>query len=210
MQNQHSSSSSSSDASAKDKISTSKPSSTNSTNSKNDNNNNPSKTTTSSTEVDPASLEGAPFDINARDSKGLSLLFVASVLGYEAPIKKLVSSGADVSIFIKNDIDILRKEYLWKLNDIIDNSGNTALAAASLLGHTNIVSYLLSEGADCNLANGDGYTPLYLASKGGYTDIVSRLLDAGAEVNVRTEEEGDTALHISCLKGHEEISYTYI
>lgn len=76
-----------------------------------------------------------------------------------------------------------------------------------MLGHANIVNYLLSEGADCNLGNGDGYTPLYLGSKCGYTDIVVRLLDAGAEVNVRTEEEGDTALHIACLKGHEEISY---
>lgn len=60
-----------------------------------------SPSTISSTSTASSSVDATPpakFDINARDSNGLSLLFISSVLGYEPQTKKLVESGADVNI----------------------------------------------------------------------------------------------------------------
>lgn len=52
----------------------------------------------SSTDL-PPSTTNIKFDVNARDTKGLSLLFIGVVLGYELQVKRLLEVGADVSIF---------------------------------------------------------------------------------------------------------------
>ncbi|KAF2069648.1 hypothetical protein CYY_009033 [Polysphondylium violaceum] len=129
---------------------------------------------------DPSSI-----DVNARDSKGMSLLFSAAFLGYEYQVRRLIESGAN--------------------SNIQDNQGNTPMIAASALGSELIVDFLLENRADPNIMNDDGISPLYAACKGGYVSIVQSLVDRQSEVSVKTFSKGETPLHIASLKGYDEI-----
>jgi len=129
---------------------------------------------------DPSSI-----DVNARDSKGMSLLFSAAFLGYEYQVRRLIESGAN--------------------SNIQDNQGNTPMIAASALGSELIVDFLLENRADPNIMNDDGISPLYAACKGGHVAIVQSLVDRQSEVSVKTYTKGETPLHIAALKGYDEI-----
>jgi len=57
--------------------------------------------------------------------------------------------------------------------------GATALHWAALKGHTQIVIYLVSQGADVNAPNGKGETPVKVAERAGKTDVVDFLKSRG-------------------------------
>ncbi|KAF8528769.1 hypothetical protein BU17DRAFT_37329 [Hysterangium stoloniferum] len=66
--------------------------------------------------------------------------------------------------------------------DIEDKEGETALHKASLHGHVQLVSYLLSlpnGKADVHAQDNDGWTPLHNACSKGYLDIVKWLCEKG-------------------------------
>ena len=54
--------------------------------------------------------------------------------------------------------------------------------------YADIVSYLVSRGADVNEIDKDGNSLLTYACAYGYKDIVSYLIDKGANINHRTKE----------------------
>ena len=53
----------------------------------------------------------------------------------------------------------------------------TPIFFASQTGHFSVVSYLLHNGADPNIANEHGWTPLMTASANGYDDVIMILLE---------------------------------
>ena len=55
----------------------------------------------------------------------------------------------------------------------VDNDGETPLDLASYNGYKEIVSDLISAGADVNKSDNDGMTPLEQASYKGHKEIVS-------------------------------------
>ena len=68
----------------------------------------------------------------------------------------------------------------------VDNYGNTSLHNASVGRHTEVVCYLLEQGADRDKANKDGFTPLHQAAANGFFDIVKLLMVYGVDLNTRT------------------------
>ncbi len=82
--------------------------------------------------------------------------------------------------------------------------GWTALMYASYYGHTDIVSSLISDGADVNAKNNDGVTALMWASAEGNRDVAKILIDAKADVNAKNNK-GATALSWTTTYGHTEI-----
>ncbi|KYQ94316.1 putative homeobox transcription factor [Tieghemostelium lacteum] len=124
-------------------------------------------------------------DVNGRDNKGLSLLFTASVLGYEFQVRRLIEYGANPNIR--------------------DNQGNTPLIAAALLGNSPILDNLLEHQADPNQINDDGVSPLYAACKSGHLSIVKSLLENHSEVGQKVISTGETCLHIASIKGYDKI-----
>ena len=69
-------------------------------------------------------------------------------------------------------------------------SGNTLLAAAALMGHTEIVTLLLEHGADVNARSRDDGTALHAAAFLGRTETVKLLLKKGADTTLQNNMGG--------------------
>ncbi len=113
-------------------------------------------------------------------------LLVASRDGDTARVKSLISHGTDV-------------------NHQQDNSGTTALIAASANGHTEIVQKLLAKGANANLKDSSGRTALMAAASNRQGEIVTALLAAKADVQAR-DAEGKSAIVLAVMADDEEIT----
>ncbi len=69
-------------------------------------------------------------------------------------------------------------------------SGDPLLFIASLMGHTDIMEFLLKKGADVNGVNRDGNTTLHAAAFLGRTEAAKLLLKHGVDVHVRNHSGG--------------------
>ena len=129
-----------------------------------------------------------PFNYNELISKhgGLAALHFAARQGSMATADALIKAGANV-------------------NQRGAGDQTTPVLVAAINGHFDLVSYLLDNGADPNLASIGGVTPLYavvnvqwqprsfypqprayLQQKTSYLDLMKKLLDKGADPNART------------------------
>ena len=79
-----------------------------------------------------------------------------------------------------------------------DSTHGTALFAASVGGHTDCVSALISAGADVELGFDEG-TPLMIACFAGHVDIVTALLAAGADVHKHVASSDDRRLRAAAI-----------
>jgi ankyrin repeat protein len=89
-------------------------------------------------------------------------------------------------------------------------SHTTALHAASVKGHLQVASLLLTNGANPDSRDDLGRVPLHRVSQGGLRsksslEIARLLVDSGADVNV-TDEEGCAPLHAAAHSGYHEIA----
>ncbi len=75
---------------------------------------------------------------------------------------------------------------------------------AAILGRsTDILEYLLSQGAEINVKGRYGQTPLQMAAYMGYTDVMRILLNHGVDVN-EPGGWGESALHWAAVRGYIE------
>ncbi|RYP67000.1 hypothetical protein DL771_007496 [Monosporascus sp. 5C6A] len=80
----------------------------------------------------------------------------------------------------------------------------TALHAASVKGHKEVVEILLDKGAGINTQDGSYGTALQAASVRGRKEVVEMLLDKGADINAQGGFYG-TALQAASAKDHQEV-----
>lgn len=140
-------------------------------------------------------LDGAPFndgvhlllesgiEVNARDNRGVTPLFIAASFGRPQLVSALIENDAEVNI---TDI-----EGYTPLHYVVrDYGGPTA----------QIIKTLLDNGVDVNAKSGDGTMPIHLATKrDGNHHIVKVLLGHGADTNAR-DGKGRTPLHCVVLQ----------
>jgi hypothetical protein len=92
------------------------------------------------------------------------------------------------------------------INAVHGKDGSTALMAASLKGHSDVVMSLLSHGAGVNTTRvKDGTTALMVASLKGHSGVVALLLAASATVNSVRTDNGGTALMMASQDGHTDV-----
>jgi ankyrin repeat protein len=82
---------------------------------------------------------------------------------------------------------------------------DTPLMGAAEHGHQEIVSILLTSGANVNKVNSEGKTALSLAAEKGHLEIVKLLLAAGADIYACTNNLSETPLGLLAAKNKQAI-----
>lgn len=123
--------------------------------------------------------EGA--NVNARNERGETPLYLATRAAYAPLVSVLIIAGANV-------------------NAPADD-GTTPLHVAAEQGNLAIAQILVSEGANPNTKAKNGTTPLHVAAKQGNAKLVENLIDAGANVSL-PDASGQSAVNIARRNGH--------
>jgi hypothetical protein len=88
---------------------------------------------------------------------------------------------------------------IWCLNKGVKiNTKNDALISASILGHLEVVKYLVEKGVDVNTQSS---AALRFASQYGKLEVVKYLLENGADIHSRNDE----ALILASQNGHLDV-----
>lgn len=85
----------------------------------------------------------------------------------------------------------------------VDDRGDTLAHYAAWFGFENVIARLLCFPPTLSSQNRHGLTPLMLAAFRNRGKIVQMLVTAGVNANIQ-DEEGNTALHLAAVEGHEE------
>ncbi len=96
------------------------------------------------------------------------------------------------------------------INRLHGKDGFTAMMRAAYYGHTELVHFLLTSGADPNQMATDGASALFWASVRGHEVIVELLLASGSHVDAvrqsddpqRERNDGPTPLNVAISNGH--------
>lgn len=120
-------------------------------------------------------------NIEEVNDEGYTPLMEAAREGHEDMVALLLSKGANI-------------------NAATEETQETALTLACCGGFTEVVEFLIKQGADLELG---ASTPLMEAAQEGHTDLVRFLLENNANVHAVTQT-GDTALTHACENGHTD------
>ncbi len=118
---------------------------------------------------------------------GFPVFALSVAFGHRSVAEYLLERGADVNAASQNA------------------TGYTALTGAVANGHTDLVAWLLSCGANANHRYGPAYSPLHEAAANGRLELVRLLLEHGADLAARTDD-GKTALSYAEERGHKEVA----
>eukprot|EP01048_Picozoa_sp_COSAG05_P021010 COSAG05_NODE_3738_length_1870_cov_1.447205_2_plen_408_part_00 len=126
-----------------------------------------------------------PLPIDAREGEhvdGLTALHYATASGSLELAQLLVEAGCDVNL--------------------ADGSGDTALLSACNLGHVEVASILLANGAAIDLQNsGSSESPLIVAVRNENVELVELLLSTGAATDL-VAKDGHTALGAAAVSNN--------
>ena len=103
-----------------------------------------------------------------------------------------------------------REQILQRMKyPITHGKKETPIFIASQNGHFSVVSYLLHNGADPNIANEYGWTPLMTASANGHDDVIMILLEWKVPINTQNKN-GETAIFIASQNNHSSVISTLL
>ena len=118
---------------------------------------------------------------------GFPILALAAVFGQFEVTKYLHAKGGDANAAATN------------------GSGYNALTGAVTSGHTEIVKWLLENGADPNYRYANNYSPLLNAAANGHLEILKLLIAHGADLHAKTND-GKTALAFAEERKHGAVA----
>jgi ankyrin repeat protein len=117
---------------------------------------------------------------------GFPVVALAAVFGRLDVVRYLADHGAEVNASAAN------------------GGGYNALTGAVASGHTEIVRWLLQNGANPNHRYGTGYSPLLTAAANGHFEIVKLLLTHGADLHATTND-GKSAVSLATERSHPAV-----
>ena len=113
---------------------------------------------------------------------------------------------SDFVKFAENgNLDEVKRLFRPNIINTRDHENDTALLKASRnCDATNVVSFLLENGADVDDRDLIDQTPLIVASQHGCKNIVELLLNAGSNIKHKNQQ-GETALLTATQEGHIDV-----
>ncbi|XP_021654457.2 protein VAPYRIN [Hevea brasiliensis] len=145
-------------------------------------------------------------DPTIADDRGRSAFDVARDKGYDEILETL--ERGEVVLMAARQGSLEHLESLLKKGaskNYKDQYGITALHAAAIKGHKNIVSMLVEFGVDLECQDNEGHVPLHLAVESGSLETVEVLVGRGANVNAKSNR-GATPLSMAIALGYTDIS----
>ena len=97
------------------------------------------------------------------------------------------------------------KNILTKFINSKDEYGKTPIHNAADNGDSNMVDYLIVNGAEVNVPDQRGWTPIHFAVYEGHTEVAKCLIEKGATVDAITNG-GATPLYVASQNGHNEVA----
>lgn len=88
------------------------------------------------------------------------------------------------------------------------NEGDTPLAWASYTGHSDIVEFLIGQGANLHNKNKQNYTPLHWACYIGHLNVVKILVHYGADIFAKNDYD-ETPIYCASDCGRDDV-YAYL
>ncbi|CAL0319175.1 unnamed protein product [Lupinus luteus] len=121
-------------------------------------------------------------DPNIKDLEGSVPLWEARLIRHKTIMKLLIDNGADISdanpghvactAAAQNNLELLKEVVQCGIDVTQPNkNGTTALHAAVCEGNTEMVQFLLDQGANIDKIDGNGWTPRDLADQQGHEEI---------------------------------------
>ncbi len=144
-------------------------------------------------------------NVNLVDDFGRSALLYAIINRSNKCIKVLLANNANISLadnkgfdvamhcFVSGNkfiADLLVQKSIVLLREYDDNK--TSLIFAAMAGNTDMVTYLIEAGADCNMADKKKRTALMYAAANNHLDSVRVLIEANANISLK-DKNGHTA-----------------
>lgn len=134
-------------------------------------------------------------NINSKDDKGQSAIFIAVINGLPKMVTLLLANGA--------------------LVNLVDDANWSPLHYAAANGYQNILLLLLHAGAPINLINVDRNSALHLACSNGHLNCCKAILFFAEhmliKININGQnKKGDTPLHIASRWGFQEMIETLL
>ncbi|CAG9977323.1 unnamed protein product [Clonostachys byssicola] len=156
-------------------------------------------------------------DLEARDKRSSSPLYIAAYRGHAKIVELLLGRGASVAaanIERWTPINVAASfgrlqivRVLWENGANIttpNQDGWTPIYSASRYGHINVVEFLADKGADIGKRDNYGMPPLLAAASHNYVNIVALLSDRGADF-ISSDDQGQTPLFVAALNGYVEL-----
>jgi len=132
-------------------------------------------------------VEKDPARAKSFSPDGFPVVALAAVFGHLHVARYLAAQGAEVDSSATN------------------GSGYNGLTGAVTSGHTDIVKWLLENGANPNYRYGPGYSPLLAAAANGHLEILKLLLAHGADLRA-TSNDGKSALALATERNHSAVA----
>ena len=140
-------------------------------------------------------------DLDKKASNGLDALAMACKYGHISAVRLLVEAGAEIESECLNskktpamvaveygNINILKclvQQFGANINECHTDCGESTLHLACKFGHTDIVEFLLANGAKVNAIANDGSSALHFAVENGKIEIVEMLLKKRPKLQVK-------------------------
>jgi ankyrin repeat protein len=137
-------------------------------------------------------LVGKGADQTIRNRNGETAMQVADRAGRKNVVALLSGAAAPVSAAESPIFDAAKRGDLGTVRQLVQSDpaelkkkdaafGATPLHWAALRGHKDVVTFLLSAGADTKATNRDGETPLQVARRAGKNDVVEVLTKGSSQ-----------------------------
>jgi ankyrin repeat protein len=122
-------------------------------------------------------------DPNLKDTMGKTPILYAAARGFSTIVARLLATGIDVNTPYGNDLTAL----MWAAGHADDVPEQDAIE---------LVTMLLSLGAQVDKADNRGRTALMIAAEQGHKEVVETLLNAGADTSHR-DRDGRLAVDLA-------------